>query len=182
MNNNQAKMIDEFKNEVTIKFPELKNKVRIEEYEKNAYVCSISKRDRTYGKRLWLDCDIYDKSITVGHEFKDEVYLEFNQKNWIEVLKESLNIFEELHMDSKIKETGEWETITIDSFWDIRYNSSKNILEIIFPRDICYYYYDFTSQCLENLKNSESPLIYFNKNIRGKYKYEKIISGCNKVI
>lgn len=174
MNTKQSKMIDEFKNEVSEKFPELKNKVRIEEYEKNAYVCSISKRDRAYGKRLWLDCDIHDKSITVGHEFKDEVYLDFNQKNWIKVLKESLDIFEELHMDSKTKDTGEWETIIIDSFWDTRYNSFKNILEIIFPGDICYYYYDFTSQCLENLRNSESPLIYFNKNIRGKYKYEKI--------
>lgn len=173
MNNKQIEMINEFKNEVSVKFPELANKIRIEEYEKNAYACFISKVDRAYGKRLWLDCDMYNKSITVGHEFKDEVYLEFTKKNWLDILKESLSIFEELHMDSKIKETGEWETITIDSFWDTRYNSSKNILEIMFPGDICYYYYDFTPHCLESLKNCESPFIHFNKNIRGKYKYKK---------
>lgn len=174
MNTKQSKMIDDFKNEVIAKFPELKNKIRIEEYEKNAYVCSIWKLDRAYGKSLWLDCDIYLKSINVGHEFKDEVYLKFTHTNWLDVLKESLDIFEDLHMDSKTSETDGWETIIIDSFWDTRYNSSKNILEIMFPRCVCYYYYDFTPQCLEELKNCEAPLIHFNKNIRGKYRYEKL--------
>lgn len=177
INNKQKKLISDFKNEVLAKYPELAKCIYVEEYERNTYMILVSKPDRAYGKSIRIQCDFIDNSIIVGHDFRDEVCLYYDKITWISKLRQALDLFGELYLDINSQGCDMWEFVDIKSFWQTRYNAELCILEIQFPGALYYHYYDFTRNAVDELMKVDSPLIYFNTNIRNAYKYEKIFGG-----
>ncbi|MBV9961344.1 MAG: KTSC domain-containing protein [Parafilimonas sp.] len=54
------------------------------------------------------------------------------------------------------------------------YNVETNVLTIVFVSGIVYHYKNVPEKIYKNMKNSTSKGIYFNRNIKDKFEFEKV--------
>ena len=174
MNKRQKIMVEDFKKAILEEFPNLEKNIYVEEYERGIYCINVHFPDFTYGKVFSINCDLFEKSITIGHDKQDRIYLSYNQNTWNKTLNETVELISSMYLDLNSDDYKKWSIVNIESFWDTRYNNSEQILEIRFPGNCYYHYYNFSNTDLENLTKTEKPLVYFNKEIRNKYTYNKV--------
>lgn len=69
------------------------------------------------------------------------------------------------------------ETVNVTSsqMKTVKYNSSTNILIVVFNNDKAYEYHDVSMKLFKDLISSDSVGSFFNKNIKKSHKYNLIL-------
>jgi len=67
-----------------------------------------------------------------------------------------------------------WINVSSTNLSRIRYDDSKNILEIEFQGGRVYQFFDVPKQVFEGLLNAESKGKFFHEQIKGHYRYARV--------
>ena len=67
-----------------------------------------------------------------------------------------------------------WINVSSTNLSRIRYDDSKNILEIEFEGGRVYQFFDVPKQVFEGLLNAESKGKFFREQIKGHYRYARV--------
>lgn len=67
-----------------------------------------------------------------------------------------------------------WISFKATDFYEIKYNKDENKLQIEFNDGSIYQYFGVENNLFDDFIKSETQGIFFNKLIRGKFKYKRI--------
>lgn len=67
-----------------------------------------------------------------------------------------------------------WINVSSTNLSRVRYDDSKNILEIEFQGGRVYQFFDVPKQVFEDLLNAESNGKFFHEQIKGHYRYARV--------